>query len=50
MKERKEELVKQYNELTAKITELTQIRLKVLGAVELIEEMEEEEKPVKEKK
>ena len=43
MQERKEELVKQFNELTAKITELTQLRLKVLGAVELIEEMEDKE-------
>ena len=50
MKEKKEELIKQFNELTSKITELTQLRFKVLGAVELIEEMEKKEEPKKEKK
>tara|TARA_Y100001973_G_C5194444_1_gene333227 strand:+ start:503 stop:646 length:144 start_codon:yes stop_codon:yes gene_type:complete len=47
MQERKEELIKEYNELTTQISELTQQRLRILGKLELIEELEE---PKKEKK
>tara|TARA_R100001594_G_scaffold41967_2_gene73996 strand:- start:1378 stop:1521 length:144 start_codon:yes stop_codon:yes gene_type:complete len=47
MEKRKEELVKEYNDLTTQITELTQQRLRILGKLEMIEEMEQ---PAKEKK
>ena len=42
LEEKKESLVQQYNDLTKQIQELTELRLKILGAVELIEQIEEE--------
>lgn len=45
--EMKKELVDKYNELTAKINELNQERVKVVGKLEFVEEIE---KPKEEEK
>ena len=47
MKELKEKLVKDYNDLTAQITELANERIKIIGKLELIEEQEKGDKDAK---
>jgi len=42
LEEKKESLVQQYKDLTTKIQQSTELRLKVLGAIELIEQIEKE--------
>ena len=41
---KKEELIKAYNELTSKINELNNERLKIIGKLELVEEIEKDKK------
>ena len=41
--EKKESLVKQYNELSVELKQKGELMLKVLGAIELLEQMEAEE-------
>ena len=42
--EKKQNLVKEFNELAQKINELTQRQLEIRGAINLLEELEKEEK------
>ena len=49
LEERKEDLIQQYKSLTVEIKQKTELMLKVLGAIELLEQMEAEAEGEEEK-